>query len=576
MPRPRAIRFDSDTGDLVLLTAQPGRNPSPKIPPLVKGLKNPESVVMAPDGRMFVSVIGEFDKPGDGAVMLVTPGKAEPFATGLDDPKGLASVGQDVFVADGQSTGGSIQPAKRPNSSRPKAFGRPAVILNDLAADEAGNLYVSDIGRHERRTTGPCIAFPPMAQVTCVADTTQPAANAMSQRRCWPTDGQLWIADFMSGEIGCLSLADGNWSTVAEGLPGADGLVRDLDGNLYISQWSKGRISVLPAGSNKAGIAGRGLSIGGRHGPRFHARPLAGARHEGRHCWPRRPCTRGVPTDVDRSPLAVRIEPAFPSSLEFDRPLVLTHADDGSNRVYRGLAIGPRVLVSPTIQSVSRAAAVFRPARQGALQGQGKRRGLAGPGLPSAVQGKRRVLCLSTRRPKPRTLSVISRFTATGPDHAHASRRQRRRTAADSAAVSGTTTAARWPSAPTAICTSAWATAAWPTIRTRQRPGSQTLLGKILRIDVDRQDAGKKYAVPAKTIRSSASAAARPEIYAYGVRNIWRLAFDRQTRHALGRPTWARTSGKRSTSSFRRQLRLEPARGHAPLSPQRLAHRDPT
>ena len=58
-------------------------------PPLITGLKNPESVAIGRDGRMFVTVIGEMGKDGDGGVMIVKPGKTQPYATGLDDPKGL-------------------------------------------------------------------------------------------------------------------------------------------------------------------------------------------------------------------------------------------------------------------------------------------------------------------------------------------------------------------------------------------------------------------------------------------------------------------------------------------------------
>ncbi|MEZ6067011.1 MAG: family 16 glycoside hydrolase [Planctomycetaceae bacterium] len=55
-----------------------------------------------------------------------------------------------------------------------------------------------------------------------------------------------------------------------------------------------------------------------------------------------------------------------------------------------------------------------------------------------------------------------------------------------------------------------------------------TLLGSILRIDVDHQDEGKAYAIP-KDNPFVGKEQARPEVYAYGVRNIWRLGFDRQT-----------------------------------------------
>ena len=53
-------------------------------------------------------------------------------------------------------------------------------------------------------------------------------------------------------------------------------------------------------------------------------------------------------------------------------------------------------------------------------------------------------------------------------------------------------------------------------------------LGKILRIDVDRRDPDKAYAVPLDNPFVGDSAA-RPEIYAFGFRNPWQIAVDRQT-----------------------------------------------
>jgi glucose/arabinose dehydrogenase len=47
--------------------------------------------------------------------------------------------------------------------------------------------------------------------------------------------------------------------------------------------------------------------------------------------------------------------------------------------------------------------------------------------------------------------------------------------------------------------------------------------GKILRIDVDHQDAGKQYAVPADNPFLSSGA---PEVFALGLRNPWRFSFD--------------------------------------------------
>jgi glucose/arabinose dehydrogenase len=53
-----------------------------------------------------------------------------------------------------------------------------------------------------------------------------------------------------------------------------------------------------------------------------------------------------------------------------------------------------------------------------------------------------------------------------------------------------------------------------------------TLLGKILRIDVNSEADGNKYAIPADNPFKSNSSGYKQEIYAYGLRNPWRFSFD--------------------------------------------------
>lgn len=59
----------------------------------------------------------------------------------------------------------------------------------------------------------------------------------------------------------------------------------------------------------------------------------------------------------------------------------------------------------------------------------------------------------------------------------------------------------------------------------------QSLLGKLLRIDVSREENGRPYAIPKDNPFADRSlhAEARPEIYAYGLRNPWRFSFDDET-----------------------------------------------
>jgi len=53
-----------------------------------------------------------------------------------------------------------------------------------------------------------------------------------------------------------------------------------------------------------------------------------------------------------------------------------------------------------------------------------------------------------------------------------------------------------------------------------------TLLGKILRIDVNKSSIGGGYGIPAENPFSGNSLGHREEIYAYGFRNPWRFSFD--------------------------------------------------
>ncbi|MFK7846468.1 MAG: sorbosone dehydrogenase family protein [Rhodothermales bacterium] len=56
-----------------------------------------------------------------------------------------------------------------------------------------------------------------------------------------------------------------------------------------------------------------------------------------------------------------------------------------------------------------------------------------------------------------------------------------------------------------------------------------TLLGTIARIDIDVQQEGQNYGIPADNPFAALGAPVRPEIFAYGLRNPWRISFDPDT-----------------------------------------------
>ncbi len=86
------------------------------------------------------------------------------------------------------------------------------------------------------------------------------------------------------------------------------------------------------------------------------------------------------------------------------------------------------------------------------------------------------------------------------------------------------------------------------------------LLSRVLRIDVNKKDDGKNYAVP-KDNPFVGMKDVRPEIWAYGFRNPWRMSFDRKTGDLWLGDVGLGTVGDGSQDREGRELRLEHRRG---------------
>ena len=114
---------------------------------IVDGLESPTAVCLGPDGRIYVTVMGEAGKEGDGAIVAIADGKATPFASGLDDPTGIVAFNNQFFVPDRTAAVRRIDKSgKAIVHSDAKAFPSLPQFLNDITVDQNGVLYVSDSG----------------------------------------------------------------------------------------------------------------------------------------------------------------------------------------------------------------------------------------------------------------------------------------------------------------------------------------------------------------------------------------------------------------------------------------------
>jgi sugar lactone lactonase YvrE len=212
----------------------------------ISGLKMPESVVQATDGRVFVSEINGFGVDGDGQISVIEAGQVKLFAKGLDDPKGLAIIGQSLYVADNKrilklALSGTKQ-GQAEVFAAATAFPVTPLFLNDLEADLAGNLYVSDSGDLKGKG-GAVYQINAQGQVRLLISGQQDnrilAPNGLLMD---DTGDVLMVVDFASGILYSYNLATKQLLDIAEGFGGGDGVVHHANGSMFVSDWKNGKV----------------------------------------------------------------------------------------------------------------------------------------------------------------------------------------------------------------------------------------------------------------------------------------------------------------------------------------------
>ena len=488
---------------------------------LAKDLKNPESVALGWKGQIFVTTIGDFDKDGDGGVMLVGE-SVKPFASGLDDPKGIAFAKNFLFVADKQRVWRIDAQGKATVFVTADQFPVPPRFLNDLCADEAGTLYVSDSG-NLKGGEGAVFRISPDGKVTVVTDPSKTknlyAPNGLI---CDGTD-KLLMLDFFSGELQQVNLANGKMVRLATGYAGGDGLARDKNGKLYISQWTTGEVSVLGRESHAPTLLAKLESAADLCLDEANQRLLVPDMKAGTLSAI---SLAGVPAvELNEAPLGVGIERAFPN-LVFDRPLVLTHAGDGSGRVFVASELG-KVFVFPNDQDVTETGVFLDIESRVRYDDKENEEGFLGLAFHPRYKTNGELFVYYTTTDTPHT-SVISRFRASKDDPNRAdpkSEEEILRIPQPYWNHNGGTIVF----GPDGYLYIGLGDGGLRDDPQKNGQNLGTLLGSILRIDVDHRDGERQYAIP-KDNPFADRKDARGEIWAYGVRNIWRMAFDPETK----------------------------------------------
>ena len=210
----------------------------------VTGLKTPESVIAGKDGRIYVSEINEFGKDGDGQISVIgADGMLQVFATGMDDPKGLAFVGKNLYVADKTRVLKVTPDGKWQVFAAADAFPVAPQFLNDLEADGLGNVYVSDSG--DLKSGGAIYQINKNGKVKMLIDGARDERVHAPNGLLHGGKGSLLQVDFDSGILYRMKISSGEMQKVAEGFGGGDGIVRAKNGMLYVSDWKNGKVFSL-------------------------------------------------------------------------------------------------------------------------------------------------------------------------------------------------------------------------------------------------------------------------------------------------------------------------------------------
>ncbi len=233
--------------------------------------------------------------------------------------------------------------------------------------------------------------------------------------------------------------------------------------------------------------------------------------------------------DVDTSPLSVTVERTFTNlQTKILRPIVLTHAGDRSNKIYVASQWG-QIYSMANDREVQEAEMFADLSDRVSYKDRENEEGLLGLAFHPDYRNNGQLFVYYTSKAEPHT-SVISRFQASD-GHVDVDSEESIMKIKQPFWNHNGGTIVFGPDGYLYIALGDGGKANDPF---NNGQNLQTLLGSILRIDINNTTTDGKgketpYAIPEDNPFRNAKGLARPEIWAFGIRNVWRMAFDPET-----------------------------------------------
>lgn len=225
----------------------------------------------------------------------------------------------------------------------------------------------------------------------------------------------------------------------------------------------------------------------------------------------------------------LRTEVAFPN-LRFDRPVVLAYPDDGSDRLFVVEQHAARIWSFPNDPQTTERSLFLELPRPISKDNEEGLLGLAFH--PKYRDNGEFFVYYSAREGPSGRRSVVSRFRVAADDPSRADPGSEERVWLGPPDPYGNHNGGCILFGPDGFLYISLGDsgAADDPLVTGQKPSDH--FGSILRIDVDRPEAGKPYGIPPDNPRRrdpQRFAVWAPEVYCVGLRNVWKFSFDRQT-----------------------------------------------